>query len=372
MLRFFLSIISLLVITAAFIFPGNFTCAQNSKPTKSIEASFGEKLDAEIKQFVDKGFSGAVLVARNHKITLNKTYGNAANYGANPAFWIASNSKSFVAAAILKLQEQKKLSVNDPLVKFFNDVPADKQQITIHHLLTHTSGLPHKYAADGVTEREKAVKAILSLPLGWKVGEGYHYSNDGYNLLAAIVEISSKRTFEDFTRKEILNRVKLDNSGLWGYENNANLTPVANVRNTEKIGPSIYKAGKSAVNWGFRGATGIYSTTEDVYKWMLALEKNKILNQTSREQLWGKQALMSQISPTEEHFYGYGWGVRFKNGKRIYVRHTGDEDWLGHNAVMCLYENGDAYVVLSNSGAPNDEMNWSSSVSRALQKQLQP
>ncbi len=104
---------------------------------------------------------------------------------------------------------------------------------------------------------------------------------------------------------------------------------------------------------------------------MLTLEKNKILNLTSREQLWGKQTLASRISPIEEHFYGYGWGVRFKNSKRIYMRHTGDEDWLGHNGVMCLYENGNAYVVLSNAGAPNDEMNWSSTVSRALQKQLQ-
>lgn len=53
------------------------------------------------------------------------------------------------------------------------------------------------------------------------------------------------------------------------------------------------------------------------------------------------------------------------------MRHTGDEDWLGHNAVMCLYENGDAYVILSNAGAPNEDMNWSSTVSRSLQKKIQ-
>ncbi len=371
MLRFSLSILSLIVITSCFTFPSNLILAQNIKPTRSIVDSLSAKLDVEIKQFVDKSFSGAVLVARNNNIILHKTYGNAVNIGINPAFWIASNSKSFVAAAILKLQEQKKLSVLDPLTKFLNDVPADKQQITIHHLLTHTSGLPHRYAADGIVEREKAVRSILDLPLSWKVGEGYHYSNDGYNLLAVIVEIASKRSFEDYLRKEILIPARLNNTGLWGYENTSRLTPAANVKNTEKIRPTIYKAGKSVPNWGYRGATGIYSTTEDIYKWMLALEKNKILNLTSREQLWGKQALASRISPTEEHFYGYGWGVRFKNSKRIYMRHTGDEDWLGHNGVMCLYENGDAYVVLSNAGAPNDEMNWSSTVSRVLQKQLQ-
>jgi CubicO group peptidase (beta-lactamase class C family) len=367
----FLSIIYLVVITFGFALQANLNFAQSVKSTQPIKESLGAKIDAEVKSFVDKGFSGAVLIARNNKIILNKTYGNAASIGTNPAFWIASNSKSFVAAAILKLQEQGKLSINDPLTKFFKNVPDEKQQITVHHLLTHTSGLPHKYAADGITDREKAVKAILAMPLGWKVGEGYHYSNDGYNLLALIVEIASERSFEDYLRKEILIPAKLNNTGLWGYENTALLTRVANVMNTEKMRPTIYKAGKSVANWGYRGATGIYSTTGDIYKWMLALEKNEILNLTSREQLWGKQALASRISPTEEHFYGYGWGIRFKNGKRFYMRHTGDEDWLGHNAVMCLYENGDAYVVLSNAGALNDEMNWSSTVSRALQIQLQ-
>jgi CubicO group peptidase (beta-lactamase class C family) len=371
MRKFFLSFIRFIFIIAVFANLGIFTLAQSTQPSQSANDSLSNIIDAEIKQFVDKGFSGAVLVARKNKIILNKAYGNVAATKANPAFWIASNSKSFVAAAIIKLQEQRKLSVNDSLTKFFDDVPADKQQITIHDLLTHTSGLPHKYVADGISKRDEAVKAILSLPLEWKVGEGYHYSNDGYNLLAIIVEIASKRSFEDYLRKEILKPAKLNKTGLWGYENNAILAPVANIKNTEKIRPVIYKENKSVANWGYRGATGIYSTTEDIYKWILALEKNKVLNATSREQLWGKQALVSQISSTEEHFYGYGWGVRFKNGKRFYVRHTGDEDWLGHNAVMCLYENGDVYVVLSNAGAPNDEMNWSSTVSRALHKQLQ-
>ena len=373
MLKFLLSIIYLavVVVLTSVILPASDFPAQNIKPKQSTDVQLAARIDAEVKAFADKGFSGAVLVARNNQIILNKTYGNAANSGKAPAFWIASNSKSFVAAAILKLQEQKKLAVNDPLTKFFKDVPTDKQQITVHHLLTHSSGLPHKYRADGIVEREEAVKAILAVPLGWKVGGGYHYSNDGYSLLAAIVEVASNLSFEDYLQEEIINRAKLVNTGLWGYENTKSLTPVSNARNTERVRQTIYKGGKSIPNWGYRGATGIYSTTEDLYKWMLALEKNKILNLTSREQLWGKQTLVSQISPTEAHYYGYGWGVRFKDGNRLYARHTGNEDWLGHNAVVCLYANGDAYVVLSNAGAPSNEMNWSSTVSRALQKQLQ-
>lgn len=327
-----------------------------------------ERLDAFLREQATKGFSGSVLLARKNKVVIHKTYGNAAILGDSPVFWIASNSKSFVAAAILKLQEQGKLSVNDTLSRFFKNVPIDKQQITVHHLMTHTGGFPHKYIADGIIERDKAVQDVLALPLQWKIGEGYHYSNDGYNLLAAIVEIASKRTFEEYLRKEILNPAGLRNTGFWGYEEKR-IVPVTNILNTQNAKPTIYKNGKSVANWGYRGATGIYSTAEDLYRWMIALQENKVLSVKSRDLIWGKHTLQSKISETEEQFYGYGWGVRFKEGKKLFVRHTGNEDWLGHNSVMCLYENGDAYVVLSN--AVQGETTWSLIVSRELQKRLQ-
>ncbi len=303
-----------------------------SFPQKTENASkansFAVDLNNYLQQQTDAGFSGAVLVVRQNKIILDKTYGGVSKLGQTPAFWIASNSKSFVAAAILKLQEQGKLSVNDPLTKFFKDVPSEKRSITVHHLLSHTSGLLHRYASDGIQDREKSVQAILALPLGWKVGEGFHYSNDGYSLLAAIVEITSKQTFEEYLQKNLLKPAKLYNTGFWGYEDKKIIVPAANVANNQNVKPTIYKNEKSVANWGYRGATGIYSTTEDIYKWMLALQQNKVLKPKSREQLWGKQSLMRKIPSAEEQFYGYGWDVRFKDGKLISTRHTGYEDWL--------------------------------------------
>jgi len=359
------SFIVCILLLAAFLSSVNAQATDSSKsPIQNTE-----QLEAFLKEQSNNGFSGSVMLVRNNKIVLNKIYGNAAEFGDNPVFWIASNSKSFVAAAILKLQEQGKLSVNDTLSRFFKDVPNDKQQITVHHLLAHTSGLPHKYAADGIIEREKAAQTVLALPLQWKISEGYHYSNDGYTLLAAIVEIASKRTFEEYLRNEILKPAGLNNTGFWGYEDKTKIVPAASIINTQNVRPTIYKNGKSVANWGYRGATGIYTTAADLYKWMVALQQNKVLSAKSREQMWGKQSLQSRISPAEEQFYGYGWGVRFKDGKKLFVRHTGYEDWLGHSSVMCLYENGDAYIVLSN--AVQGETTWSSIVSRELQKRLQ-
>jgi CubicO group peptidase (beta-lactamase class C family) len=136
------------------------------------------------------------------------------------------------------------------------------------------------------------------------------------------------------------------------------------------VDATIYKAGKSVANWGFRGAAGLYSTSEDIYKWMLALEKNKVLNSTSREQLWGKQILIAQVSPIEDAFYGYGWGLRFRNGKRFNVRHLGADTFTGHNGGMALYANGDAFAVLSNAGA-KDGTDWSLLLARSLYKRFE-
>ncbi len=350
------------LLIAGFLSHSNAQVAVSSGSTIQNE----EQLDSFLNEQSKNGFSGSVLIARKNKIVLNKTYGDASKYGETPVFWIASNSKSFVAAAILNLQEQGKLSVSDTLEKFFKEVPDDKREITVHHLLTHTSGLPHRYASDGIIEREEAVRAVLTLPLQRKIGEGYHYSNDGYSLLAAIVEIASKRTFEEYLQREILKPAELSSTGFWGFEGKTQIVPAASAINTQR---TVYKNGKSVSNWGYRGATGIYATAPDLHRWMTALRQDKVLTAKSREQMWGKHTLQGRISSEEEQYYGYGWGVRFKDGQKVYVRHTGYEDWLGHSAVMCLYENGDSYVVLSN--AVQGEVPWSSVIARELHKRLE-
>lgn len=347
------------------------TCFPQKTGAAFEKKSFAAGLDFYLQEQRKNGFSGSVLVVKNKKIVFDRSYGAAANADSHPAYWIASNSKSFAAAAILKLEERGKLSVTDALTKFFKDVPEDKRRITAHHLLAHTSGLPHRYAADGEPDREKAVAKILALPLSWKIGEGFHYSNDGYNLLAAIVEIASQRPFEDYLRTEILKPANLKQTGFWGFENKTAIAPLADLKNAANIGANIYRDGESAANWGYRGATGMFSTTRDLYEWMRALEENKIFSAAARERLWAKHVLMSKISESEEQFYGYGWMSRYKDGERLFVRHTGFEDWLGHSGAMCLYDNGDAYVVLANSGT-NKENSWGSFISSEINKRLQP
>ncbi len=103
-------------------------------------------------------------------------------------YWIASISKSFTATLIFRLQGQGALKLRDTVTKFFPNAPEDKRAITIEQLLMHTSGLPNKYASEGIVDRAEAVKRILQQPLMHLPGKQFGYTNDGYALLTAIAE----------------------------------------------------------------------------------------------------------------------------------------------------------------------------------------
>lgn len=292
---------------------------------------FLKKLSAE------KGFSGAVLIAKNKKILLNQGYGFAdlskkLPTKNNTKFYIASITKQFTASAILKLQEQGKLNVADLISKFFKDVPPDKQAITIHHLLTHTAGLGQNYAADGITNRDEAIKAVLKQPLKNAVGEKFGYTNDDYNLLAAIVEIASGQTFENFLCQNLLKPAKMSETGFWGEKNQVIAEPKQKISDDVKM-----------PNWGFRGATGIFSTVGDLYKWQQALFADKILTKVSREKL------LTPNNQTSRGMHAYGWFIsKLPNGLET-IWTAGYEDF-GHNGMIKTYSDGTVIIVLTNSG----------------------
>jgi CubicO group peptidase (beta-lactamase class C family) len=173
-------------------------------------------VDQSFTEYVKEGFSGVILLARHGKMIMHKAYSKDAVLTPENAFWIGSLSKTFTAVAILKLQEQGRLSVDEPITKYFADVPQDKQKITVGQLLTHTSGLPIKYAADRIADRNMAIHALLATPLVHAPGEKFQYSNDGFNLLAIIIEIASGQGYENYLRDQLLVPSGMKQSGFWG------------------------------------------------------------------------------------------------------------------------------------------------------------
>src|ERR1700731_1160897 len=151
------------------------------------------RLNAIARAQADSGFSGVVLVARDTTVIMEKAYSPQTGdpLKVSSQFNIGSMTKGFTAAAILRLRSQHHLSFSDPISRFFPHAPESKRGITIFHLLTHTSGLRGHSAGAGIMRRDGAVNAILSLPLEYPPGTHYRYSDDDYQLLAAIIEVAS-------------------------------------------------------------------------------------------------------------------------------------------------------------------------------------
>ena len=176
---------------------------------KTVENELAAKFDRYLSRIAPFGFSGAFLAARDKKIFFNKGYGMAIrekniSNTADTVFCIGSITKQFTAAAIMMLEMKGKLKTDDSITEYFPDVPKDKQQVTLHHLLTHTAGIVNYVGDDYVIAyRDETVKKALDAPLLFPPGSSYEYSNVGYSLLGATVEIVSGQSYEEYLHEHL-------------------------------------------------------------------------------------------------------------------------------------------------------------------------
>src|ERR1700720_2975078 len=179
----------------------------------------GAALDRYMARLAAYGYSGSVLVARGGRVLLHQGYGLADRarrrpYTAETLFDVASISKQFTAAAILALEMAGKLAVEDPLGKFFPGAPADKAPITLTHLPPHPPGLrdPFGEEYEPVTRQELLRRVFASRLLG-PPGRRYRYSNGGYSVLAAGVEVASGQTYDDYLRGRLFEPAGMRHTG---------------------------------------------------------------------------------------------------------------------------------------------------------------
>lgn len=183
----------------------------------AIRGNIGAEFDRLFRAYSDS-FSDAVLVAASGEIFMMKSYGYAdfskkISLDVDTVFYLALVSKHITAAAILKLEDQGKLNTSNTLDRFFQNVPEDKKVITIHHLLTHTSGLMRMYGDTfEMVDRDKAVRKTLATQLKSKPGEKFFNSNIGYNLLAAIAEKVCGKKYTDFLKEDIFFPIGMTNT----------------------------------------------------------------------------------------------------------------------------------------------------------------
>ena len=285
-----------------------------------------------------KEFSGSVLIAKGDDIVFSKAYG-LANIEWNipntttTKFRLGSITKQFTAAAILLLEEEGKLKLEDPVRSHWPEAPRSWDKVTIFHLLTHTSGMPQPDDTWRFSEgpAEETVSHFRDKPLEFEPGTEYRYSNSGFILLAYLIERVSGQTYSDFLQERILKPLGMKDSGV---ESNGPI--VLNRASGYADGDdgfvnAAYLSMPSSI-----GSGALYSTTEDLLRWTQGLFGGKLLKASSLEKM---------LTPFKE---GYGLGVEISKEKDVKVIvHGGSIE--GFTALLAYYPDEKmTLVVLAN------------------------
>ena len=237
-------------------------------------------------------FSGAVLVARDGEVLLDKGYGFANREWLIPndgdtEFRLGSITKQFTAVAIMILNERGLVDLDAPMKTWLSDAPAAWDQVTVRRLLAHTAGIPNFTSFDDF-QSTKALPATLDSliarfrdsPLNFQPGEGRKYSNSGYVLLTAVIEKASGKTYADFLSETLFQPLGMRDTG---YDRNATILPRRASGYTPTAGGVI-----NAEHWDMsipQGAGGLYSTSHDLLKWEQGLFGGRVLRPASLELL---------------------------------------------------------------------------------------
>jgi CubicO group peptidase (beta-lactamase class C family) len=289
--------------------------------------SVPETIDELLKAYSSQGvFNGTALVAQNGVILLQKGYGyrnlkTRSAHDSSSVFQVSSLTKQFTAVIILQLQEKKLLSVQDKVSKYLTDFPGG-DQITIDHLLTHSSGLVN-YTDDTSFVRRGWVRQIgrdsllgffENKPLEFMPGQDFRFSNSGYLLLGYIIEKITGKSYYQVIREEIFEPLGMTHSGF----------DFRRVPDNKKSMGNLAISGTIADSTLLFAAGAMYSTAADLYRWNQALWSGRLLTDSS---------LQRAFTPKKGK-YGYGWFIDSTYGNKILMHEGGILDFVSFMAVV--------------------------------------
>ncbi len=351
-LRIINVIIKLILLTAASL------SAQEAKHHLSLQ----NKIDQYLTEGIPNGFSGAMLILKEGQIILNKGYGmadkeNQIPYTPKSVAPIGSVTKQFTATAILKLVELGKLNLTDSLSLYFKHIPKDKKNITIHELLTHSSGLVDKIGEGDFDDisREKFFDALFAAELLHRPGSTYAYSNAGYSLLARIIELTTDLEYEFFLYENLFKPAGMTETGYLLPDWKGHLMAKGYAYGIISVGTMMerYKE-MEKITWNLKGNGGIHSTPEDMYKWYKALKSNQIISTSSFEKLTTRHIKENENGTS---FYGYGWAIYESTNHSKIISHNGGNRIYFHDFIYLPKE--DVLIILFTNGASKEvEVAW--------------
>lgn len=328
--------------------------------SQSLETQIDSVLTTVFKESDEPG--AVFLVAKDGETIYRKALGKAnieldVKMNLENVFQIGSMTKQFTAIAIMLLVEQGRLNVNDAISKYISNYPNGKN-ITIHHLLTHTSGIKdftNMKSIMSIAKKDLTPKELVNFfkdePVDFLPGEKFDYNNSGYVVLGYIIELVSGETYEHFIENNIFEKLGMNNSRYasdkeivknraYGYHNRGEFS------NKMQISLRIPYASGS-----------LMSNVDDMLKWQKAIKNNSLITEASKEKVFTNYTLNNG-----EHIkYGYGWHLKDING--IPTREHGGSIF-GFKSMGVYVPSLDIYVV----GFSNCDCNSQTKVTRDIAK----
>jgi CubicO group peptidase (beta-lactamase class C family) len=325
------------------------SCTQpkNEKLSKSNKVT---KINEIVDLYADYGMiNGSVLVVDEGKVIFKKGLGYANMEWDIPnetdtKFKIASLTKQFTAMLIMQLVAENKLDLHTPISTYLADYPKPAgEEITIHHLLTHSAGIGQESDNEKHNKPEAMVNQFASVPLQFTPGERFEYSNSGYTLLGYIIEIIAEKPYEELLQEKIFDPLEMKNSGFFRHR-----PLIKNMASGYNKGFGEFFNTENSDDSSAYAAGAIYSTVEDMFLWDQALNTEILLPKKYMDLIFEKQI----IDPSNNGHYGYGWEhinkpIGNTSEKVETIGHSGNID--GFRALYTRIPSSNASIILLNN-----------------------
>ena len=312
------------------------------------------KVDALVQSELQKQRipGAAVGVYRDGRLTRAQGYGLAnvewdRTVTPDTIFQSGSLGKQFTATAVMMLVEEGKVGLDDPIKKYFPDAPETWNDIKVHNLLSHTSGLS-EYETGARTKaggpfymrldftEDELYKRITEMPMDFKTGEDWAYRNTNYVLLGILIHKVTGKFYGDFLQERIFKPLGMSRTRIISEED---IIPKraagyrlvkGGLKNQEWVSPSLNSTADGA----------LYFTVEDLQKWDAALYTERLLKKASLERMWTVEKL-NNGKPNKAN-YGFAWEINNVSGHRV-IEHGGA--WQGFTTYIARYVDDRLTVV---------------------------
>lgn len=351
---------SLIICFAMFISSGKpitTSSYQVNHDTTVLIDSYLTRLSSE------KNFSGALLIVKNGKNIFSKGYGwadkeNKIPFTPRTLASMGSITKAFTAAAVMKLVEEGKIALTDPLKRFFPAVPADKAGITIQHLLTHSSGFHEFLQNDGgdyeKIEKDAFLKKAFDEPLLFKPGAKAVYTNVGMSILAIIVENVSGMDYEQFLREHLFRPIGIQRIG-YHYPLSGKDTIAIGYKEGKAWGThqQHFKEAGGGPYWNLKGNGGLEASLEDMFTWINSITNYSVLKKGTIDEMFRPQ--IQEEGYGGRSFFGYGCNIS-QSRRNTKMIDNGGSNGIYYARMVRLPEEGVVFYMVTNESSVNTNM----------------